>query len=243
MDADELATLMKRAKGLLAAGDIPVRAAAARTRRRRAGRRRRADAGADLRSRRARHVRTSATSRPSPTRRATGTSRPRSSARPTRSAGSPKCKTDFHTSAGDNMRRLFGLALVAMMMACGLAARAEEAEYDPAKVSDSLKAIFQFGSAADQAGAERQHGDADHRHHRRHLCAVRRRPRFRARRRQQAARTADRRARLGAERRRHPVPAGRRPRHRARRHARLSRAQGLRQGHQEAVHLCDQALQ
>ena len=33
------------------------------------------------------------------------------------------------------------------MMACGLAARAEETEFDPAKVSDSLKAIFQFGSA------------------------------------------------------------------------------------------------
>jgi TRAP transporter TAXI family solute receptor len=32
-------------------------------------------------------------------------------------------------------------------MACGLSARADEAEYDPAKVSDSLKAIFQFGSA------------------------------------------------------------------------------------------------
>src|SRR3977135_2717734 len=45
------------------------------------------------------------------------------------------------------MRRLFGLALVAMVMTCGLAARAEEGEYDPAKVSDSLKAIFQFGSA------------------------------------------------------------------------------------------------
>jgi TRAP transporter TAXI family solute receptor len=44
------------------------------------------------------------------------------------------------------MRRLMGLALVAMMMACGLSARAEEAEFDPAKVSDSLKAIFQFGS-------------------------------------------------------------------------------------------------
>ena len=29
-----------------------------------------------------------------------------------------------------------------------LAARAEETEYDPAKVSDSLKAVFQFGSAA-----------------------------------------------------------------------------------------------
>ena len=33
------------------------------------------------------------------------------------------------------------------MMACGFAARAEETEYDPAKVSESLKAIFQFGSA------------------------------------------------------------------------------------------------
>src|SRR5437879_3163234 len=44
------------------------------------------------------------------------------------------------------MRRLFGLALVAIMMACGFAARAEEGEFDPAKVSESLKAIFQFGS-------------------------------------------------------------------------------------------------
>jgi TRAP transporter TAXI family solute receptor len=46
------------------------------------------------------------------------------------------------------MRRLIGLALVAMMMACGFAARAEVNEYDPAKVSESLKAIFQFGSTA-----------------------------------------------------------------------------------------------
>src|SRR5215467_3556153 len=46
------------------------------------------------------------------------------------------------------MRRLFGLALVAIMMACGFAARADETEYDPGKVSDSLKAIFQFGSTA-----------------------------------------------------------------------------------------------
>jgi len=46
------------------------------------------------------------------------------------------------------MRRLMRLALVAVMMACGLAARAEEGVYDPAKVSDSLRAIFQFGSAA-----------------------------------------------------------------------------------------------
>ena len=46
------------------------------------------------------------------------------------------------------MRRLVGLALVAVMMAFGVSARAgEEGEYDPAKVSDSLRAIFQFGSA------------------------------------------------------------------------------------------------
>jgi TRAP transporter TAXI family solute receptor len=40
------------------------------------------------------------------------------------------------------------MAMFAMMMACALAARADETEYDPAKVSESLKAIFQFGSAA-----------------------------------------------------------------------------------------------
>ncbi|WP_024511195.1 TAXI family TRAP transporter solute-binding subunit [Bradyrhizobium sp. ARR65] len=45
------------------------------------------------------------------------------------------------------MRKIFGLAIVAIAMVCGLAARAEETEYDPAKVSDSLRAIFQFGSA------------------------------------------------------------------------------------------------
>jgi TRAP-type uncharacterized transport system substrate-binding protein len=36
--------------------------------------------------------------------------------------------------------------LVAFMMACGIAARAEETELDPARVSQSLKAIFQLGS-------------------------------------------------------------------------------------------------
>src|SRR6202795_394726 len=46
------------------------------------------------------------------------------------------------------MRRLMGFALVAIMMACGSAARAENGEYDPGKVSEGLKAIFQFGSAA-----------------------------------------------------------------------------------------------
>jgi TRAP transporter TAXI family solute receptor len=44
------------------------------------------------------------------------------------------------------MRRLVGLALVAIMMACGSAARAQN-NYDPGKISESLKAIFQFGSA------------------------------------------------------------------------------------------------
>src|SRR3982074_1334929 len=46
------------------------------------------------------------------------------------------------------MRHLIGLALVATMMTCGFAARAQQTEYDPAKVSESLKAIFQFGSVA-----------------------------------------------------------------------------------------------
>src|SRR5258707_5126977 len=45
------------------------------------------------------------------------------------------------------MRRLIGMALVAIMMACGFAARAQDKPYDPGKISDSLKAIFQFGSA------------------------------------------------------------------------------------------------
>ena len=44
------------------------------------------------------------------------------------------------------MRRLLGMAIFAMVVACGFAARADETEFDPAKVSDSLKAIFQFGS-------------------------------------------------------------------------------------------------
>ncbi|MBO4222789.1 TAXI family TRAP transporter solute-binding subunit [Bradyrhizobium neotropicale] len=46
------------------------------------------------------------------------------------------------------MLRLFGVALFALTMICGPTVRAEETEYDPAKVSDSLRAIFQFGSVA-----------------------------------------------------------------------------------------------
>jgi TRAP transporter TAXI family solute receptor len=45
------------------------------------------------------------------------------------------------------MRRLMALAVAAFAMAFGLFAHAEQDAYDPAKVSDSLKAIFQFGSA------------------------------------------------------------------------------------------------
>jgi TRAP transporter TAXI family solute receptor len=46
------------------------------------------------------------------------------------------------------MQRWLRLAVFAAMMACGFTAAADEAEYDPAKVSESLKAIFQFGSTA-----------------------------------------------------------------------------------------------
>src|SRR3979409_653066 len=46
------------------------------------------------------------------------------------------------------MKRLIGMAIFAIAMACGLTARAGETEYDPAKVSESLKAIFQFGSTS-----------------------------------------------------------------------------------------------
>src|SRR3954453_59196 len=46
------------------------------------------------------------------------------------------------------MRRLFGVALFATMMTCGFGARAEQTEHDPTKVSDSLKAISQYGSTS-----------------------------------------------------------------------------------------------
>src|SRR6201986_4129386 len=47
------------------------------------------------------------------------------------------------------MRRWLGLAaFCAVMLTCGLVAKAAETETDPAKVSESLKAIFQFGSAS-----------------------------------------------------------------------------------------------
>lgn len=46
------------------------------------------------------------------------------------------------------MRRSLGMAISAMMLACAFTARAEDAEYDPAKVSESLRAIFQYGTSA-----------------------------------------------------------------------------------------------
>src|SRR6266403_2737434 len=60
-------------------------------------------------------------------------------------APQPNAELAFKNS-GNTMQRVLGLAIVAMMMACGFAARAEDTEFDPAKVSESLKAIFQFGS-------------------------------------------------------------------------------------------------
>ena len=79
------------------------------------------------------------------------------------------------------MRRWLGLAVIRRNDGVRLSAAAEETEYDPAKVSDSLKAIFQFGSAATKQALNENTVTLHHRHHRRHLCADRRRPRFGAR--------------------------------------------------------------
>ncbi|BBO09037.1 TAXI family TRAP transporter solute-binding subunit [Bradyrhizobium sp. TM102] len=46
------------------------------------------------------------------------------------------------------MRNAFGMALAAIMTIYASTAGAEQTEYDPAKVSDGLKAIFQFGSTS-----------------------------------------------------------------------------------------------
>lgn len=46
------------------------------------------------------------------------------------------------------MRKTSTMALAAIMTICASTARAEQTEYDPAKVSDGLKAIFQFGSTS-----------------------------------------------------------------------------------------------
>src|SRR6266446_8042589 len=46
------------------------------------------------------------------------------------------------------MRQCFRMFIAIMVMASGFAAHAEEIDYDPSKVSDSLRAIFQFGSVS-----------------------------------------------------------------------------------------------
>ena len=46
------------------------------------------------------------------------------------------------------MRHYLRMLAAMIMMTSGVAAHAEQTDYDPAKVSDSLKAIFQFGSAS-----------------------------------------------------------------------------------------------
>src|SRR6478735_8222519 len=89
--------------------------------------------------------------RPIRRRRGFGTRRRPSSDPRTRGGGWGNCRTrkSFRTSAEVSMRHLFGMALLAMTMACcNSSAKAAETEFDPAKVSDSLKAIFQFGSVA-----------------------------------------------------------------------------------------------
>src|SRR5215216_1318918 len=96
-------------------------------------------------------ARTCGASLPMRRRRGIGIRRPPNSVRRTRNGGSVSCRTRhlLKTSAEVTMRQLFGMALLAMTMACSnSAAQAAETEYDPAKVSESLKAIFQFGSVA-----------------------------------------------------------------------------------------------
>jgi TRAP transporter TAXI family solute receptor len=46
------------------------------------------------------------------------------------------------------VRQYLRMFTAMIMMASGVAAHAQQTEYDPAKVSDSLKAIFQFGSVS-----------------------------------------------------------------------------------------------
>jgi TRAP transporter TAXI family solute receptor len=46
------------------------------------------------------------------------------------------------------MRQYLGMFAAISMMASGSTAHAEQTSYDPVKVSDSLKAVFQFGSAS-----------------------------------------------------------------------------------------------
>src|ERR1700726_5281011 len=52
------------------------------------------------------------------------------------------------THREDAVRLYLRMFAAMIMMASGVAAHAEQIDYDPAKVSDSLKAIFQFGSVS-----------------------------------------------------------------------------------------------
>src|SRR6478736_6281334 len=52
------------------------------------------------------------------------------------------------TCQEDVVRQLLGMIAAMILMASGFAAHAGQTEYDPAKVSDSLKAVFQFGSVS-----------------------------------------------------------------------------------------------
>src|SRR5450631_2426789 len=123
------------------------------------------------------------------------------------------------THREDPVRQSLRMFAAMILMASGFAAHAGQTEYDPAKVSDSLKAVFKFGSVSTKKALNANTVTL--------LTGT----------------IGGTYVQFGAERRRHPFPERRRSRHRARRHARLSREEGLRQRHQEAVHLCDQALQ
>ena len=81
------------------------------------------------------------------------------------------------------MRHYLRMLFAMIMLASGVSAQAQQIDYNPAKVSDSLRAIFQYRLGLNQEGAERQYGHAAYRYDRRHLCAVRCRPRFHSRRR------------------------------------------------------------
>jgi len=52
------------------------------------------------------------------------------------------------THREDAVRQSLRMFAAMIFMASGFAAHAEQTEYDPAKVSDSLKAVFQFGSVS-----------------------------------------------------------------------------------------------
>ena len=147
LDPDELATLMTRAKGLLAVGDIPP----ARLLLERAADAQEADrgidAGADLRSGRARNARMRATSLPIPAgAQLVPAGRP---ARLGRGAAAPQPNAIALFQVGTSNNATFDW-IGTLCHDDGLRLRGagrRRTEFDPAKVSDSLKAIFQFGSA------------------------------------------------------------------------------------------------